>query len=279
VFLFVSAFLAGASQLAHAQGSSGAGAPAGSSQVLPLLQDRIPEAYREHVPLPFGVSFTYGRIDERLPLTSPNLVFNGQVVPSMLIQADSLKAVTNAYTARFDAWIFPFLNVYATATKFSGAASDIRASVTGFPPVIPQSVDYHGKGFGVGFMLAFGYRSFFAAYNVGQSWQYLPMPTNTERVTIQGPRVGLRLRPGGIEANVYLGAMYEQYAGRQTGSFPVAGMGTLAFDLVAEPQHAWNPTLGAEIGLTRHIRANVEAGFRGRTHLMVGAGYRFGLLK
>jgi hypothetical protein len=280
VFLLVSPFLVGVASPARAQGSGQPAAPAAPAHVLPLLQDKIPEAYREHVPLPFGVSFTYFRVNERLALTEPSLAFSGQPVPAMLIQADSLAAVTNSYTARFDAWVFPFLNVYGTATKFSGTASDIRASVAlplppGAPPVIPQSVDYDGKGFGVGFTLAFGYRWLFASYNFARSWQFLELMDNTERVTVQGPRVGLQLRPFGIEGNVYIGAMHEYYAGRQKGSLAVPGLGALAFDLVAEPTHGWNPTLGAEIGFTRHIRANIEAGFRGRTHVLLGGGYRF----
>ena len=58
-------------------------------RVLPLLQDKIPEAYRAHVPLPFGVSFNYFRMSERLALSDAALVFNGQPVPSQLIQTDS----------------------------------------------------------------------------------------------------------------------------------------------------------------------------------------------
>jgi opacity protein-like surface antigen len=77
-------------------------------------------------------------------------------------------------------------------------------------------------------------------------------------------------------ASVYAGAMHEHYAGRQTGSLDMPGIGSLTFDLIAEPVTAWNPVVGAEIGVTRSIRANVEYGFNGRNQLMIGAGYRFG---
>jgi hypothetical protein len=243
--------------------------------VLPLLDDKVPEAYRAHVPLPFGVSFNYFRLDERLALSDPVLVFNGQPVPGQLIQVDSLKVATNSYTLRFDAWIFPFLDVYTTATRFSGEASDIRASVIGFPPVIPSSLDYNGTGVGAGLTAAFGYRAFFASYDYSYHWQFMELPSNTVKVAIQGPRVGIQFTPWGVQGNAYVGAMKESIFGRQTGTITLPGAGSIAFDLVAGPEHAWNPMVGVEIGLTRHVRANVEAGFSGRTALLLGAGYRF----
>jgi len=274
--LLVAALLLILSSGARAQ-APGSATPA-ASHTLPLLQDRVPEAYRQNMPLPYGVSFTYFHLDERLALSDPVLQIPalGQTLQPPLVDTQSLKAVTRSYTAKFDAWLFPFLNVYATATKFSGVASDIKAtSLIPTLPVqglLPASVDYDGKGFGFGFTAAFGYRSFFAAYNVSWSWNYLKMPTNTERATIQGPRAGIRLP----RVSVYAGAMREHYAGRQTGSIDMPGIGALAFDLVAEPQHSWNPALGAEIGISRNIHANVEYGFSGRNQLMLGAGYRFG---
>lgn len=249
---------------------------AAPQQVLPLLQDKIPEAYREHVPLPFGVSFNYFRISETLALSDPMLAVGGQQVPSQLIQANSLEALTDSYTVRFDAWILPFLNVYGTATHFTGAASDIQASVIGFEPIIPSSLDYKGTGVGAGFTAAFGYRAIFASYDYSFHWQFMKLPTSTVEVAIQGPRVGLQFKPWGFDGNVYAGAMKESVHGRQVGSLTVPGVvGTVDFDIVATADPAWNPTIGAELGITRHIRANIEAGFKGRNTVLLGAGYRF----
>jgi hypothetical protein len=242
---------------------------------LPLLQDKIPEAYRKHVPLPYGVSLNYFRLDERLALSDAALVFNGQPVPSQLIQADSLRALTNSYTLRLDAWVLPFLNVYATGTRFTGDASDIQASVIGFPPVIPPSLAYHGSGVGAGLTAAFGYRAFFVSYDYSYHWQFMELPSNTVRVAIQGPRVGIQFTPWGFQGNVYVGAMKESIFGRQTGTIAVQGLGSIEFDIVATPEHAWNPTVGAEFAITRHVRANIEAGFNGRKTVLLGAGYRF----
>jgi hypothetical protein len=225
--------------------------------------------------LPFGVSFNYFRLDERLALSDPVLVFNGQPVPSQLIQADSLKAATDSYTLRFDAWLLPFLNVYATATTFTGEASDIQASVIGFPPVIPSELSYDGSGVGAGLTLAFGYRAFFASYDYSYHWQFMEIPSSTVKVAVQGPRVGIQFTPWGYQGNVYVGAMKESIFGRQVGTIDVQGLGSVTFDLVAKPEHAWSPTVGAELGITRHIRANLEAGFSGRTTVLLGAGYRF----
>jgi hypothetical protein len=253
----------------------GAAAAAAPQHALPLLQDRIPEAYREHVPLPFGVSFNYFRLSETLALRDPVLAMGGYQVPSQAIQAKSLKALTDSYTVRFDAWILPFLDVYGTATHFTGEASDIQASVIGSAPVIPSSLDYEGNGVGTGFTAAFGYRAFFASYDYSFHWQFMKLPSSTVKVAVQGPRVGLQFKPWGFEGNVYAGAMKESVHGRQVGTLTVENVGSVDFDIVATAEHAWNPTVGAELGITRHIRASVEAGFRGRNAVLLGAGYRF----
>lgn len=244
-------------------------------RVLPLLQDRIPEAYRTHVPLPFGVSFTYFRLSERLAFDDPALVVNGQPIPSQLLQAESAATLTDSYSARFDAWLLPFLNVYGTATRFSGEVTDIQAQIVGFPPLIPERVGYSGNGYGVGFTLAFGYRALFASYDANWIWQKAGVLSKRTVASTQGPRVGIQLSPWGRQGNVYVGAMREALRGRQSGSIELAGAGSLAFDLVAQPAHSWNPTVGMELGLSRHIRAHVEGGFGGRKTVMIGAGYRF----
>ena len=263
---------AGASPQSAPGGGPDTAAP---RHVLPLLQDKVPEAYREHVPLPFGVSFTYFRMDERLTLRDPSLVFNGQPIPAQLLQADSVATLTNSYSARFDAWLLPFLNVYGTATRISGEATDIRAQVIGFPPVIPERVGYSGTGYGVGFTAAFGYRALFASYDWNWNWQTAGVLSNTTVANVQGPRVGVQLTPWGRQGNVYVGAMRQRLRGRQSGAIDLAGAGSLAFDLKAQPEHIWNPAAGAEIGITRHIRVNLEGGFGGRTYLLLGGGYRF----
>ncbi len=277
LLLLAALFLVVSAGSSSGQGTAGSQAaePPASHHALPLLQDKIPEMYRERVPLPYGISFDYFRLDERLALSDPILTFNGQPVPSELIQVDSLKAVTNSYTARFDAWLLPFLNVFGTATRFTGEATDIQATIIGFPPVIPSSLSYDGTGVGAGVVAAFGYKAFFASYNLSYHWQFMEIPSNTVVVSIQGPRVGVQFQPWGHESNVYVGAMREGIRGRQSGTIPVEGIGEVTFDLIAVAQHPWSPTVGAELGLSRHIRANVEASFSGRSALLLGAGYRF----
>jgi hypothetical protein len=266
--------LAGPSFAQGADKPAASDSPA-SRHVLPLLQDKIPEMYRKRVPLPYGISFDYFRLDERLALSNPILIFNGQPVPSELIQVGTLSALTNSYTARFDAWILPFLNVFGTATRFTGEATDIQAQVIGFPSLIPSNMTYDGSGVGTGFVAAVGYRAFFASYNLSYHWQFMEIPSNTVVVSIQGPRVGVQFTPWGLESNVYVGAMREGIRGRQSGTIAIEGLGDVEFDLIAVAEHPWSPTVGAELGVTRHIRANVEASFSGRSGLLLGAGYRF----
>ena len=147
------------------------------------------------MPLPFGVSFTYFRMSERLKFTDPAVVVNGQPVPSQLLQADSAATLTNSYSARFDAWVLPFLNVYGTATGFVGEVTDIQAQIIGFPPFIPERIGYSGTGYGVAFTLAHRYRAFFVLYDANWNWQKAGLLSKTSLASIQGPRVGVQFTP------------------------------------------------------------------------------------
>ena len=46
----------------------------------------------------------------------------GMPLPSALVRGGTIKPFTDSYVARLDAWLFPFLNAYGTAGRFSGDA-------------------------------------------------------------------------------------------------------------------------------------------------------------
>jgi len=270
---------------AGAQGSSAAPpsdpTPQESRHVLPFLQDKVPEEYRGQVPLPFGISFNY--VHQVLPLTinDPVIVLGGLPLPPGFVQGGTLKAVTNTLVARADVWILPFLNVYGTADYLSGDANDISMDLA-VPIPIPSQISYSGSAYGFGFTGAFGYRAFFASYDVNWNWAK-PDVINWVRVQVQGPRVGVLFVPWGVHGKVYAGAMRLAIAGTQTGSVSLPDLilervpppVSLEFSLQARPESAWSPLVGTEFELARHLMLIAEGAFGKTEQVLLSAGYRF----
>jgi hypothetical protein len=267
-----------APESAGAQGSSAtptSDPPQESRHVLPLLLDKVPEEYRGQVPLPFGISFNY--VHQALPLVinDPVFVVGGSPLPPGLVQGGSIKAVTDALVARADVWILPFLDVYGTAAHLSGDANEIRVDLAAPLPIsIPDQVSCSGSDYGFGFTGAFGYRAFFASYDVNWNWAK-PDVISRVRVQVQGPRVGVLLVPWGVHGKVYAGAMRLAIAGTQTGSVSLGPGLSLEFSLQARPESAWSPLVGTEFEIARHLMLVAEGAFGKTSQVLLSTGARF----
>ena len=242
---------------------------------LPLFHDMIPEEYRKYMPLPYGVSFNYVHQVWSLRIAEPVLNIPGNPLPPGFVRGGTLKAVTNTEVARVDAWILPFLNVYGTAARFTGNAKDINMDLAAPAPLpIPPKVDYSGSNFGAGFTAAFGYRAFFASYDINWNWGK-PDVTNRVRVQTQGPRVGAVVTPWGVRSKLYVGGIRQEIAGRESGSV-VLGQGlALSFDVLTKPRKAWSPLAGVSIEVTKHFMLGAEGSSGGTSQMLLSTGYRF----
>jgi len=61
----------------------------------------------------------------------------------------SLRQRTQTVTARIDAWLLPFLNLYCIGGYVTGTASNLKLdSSIVIPFAVPSSIDYHGSVFG-----------------------------------------------------------------------------------------------------------------------------------
>ena len=109
-------------------------------QLLPIGIDRIPEEYREDMPLPFGIGLNYFTSNERYKFNSASVSVGGQPIPPQAMILDSLKVVQYSTTLRADAWVLPFLNLYGTQSWFNGKTTDIRAQLIGVQIPLPQEI-------------------------------------------------------------------------------------------------------------------------------------------
>jgi hypothetical protein len=257
-------------------GSSGSNAASQeNSHFLPLFKSKVPEKYREHIPLPIGISFMYAHQVVPLELTEANVDVPVMPLPPGLVQGGTLKPVTNSYMARLDAWLLPFLNVYGIAGRFEGEVKDLKLDLAA--PVslpIPSQVSYSGSNYGVGFTGAFAYQRFFASYDINWSWAK-PDLTNRVRINSQGPRIGMLISPCGIHSKIYGGVNRISIAGSEKGSVTLESGIPINFEVRVSPEQGWSPVSGAEVRLTRHFVTNIEGAFGQTKQIVLLTGYRF----
>ncbi len=249
-----------------------------SQSVLPLLGDLVPPEYRADMPLPFGVSLGGVWMTQLLPLSDTRLTLNGVLMPSGVLNAASIKSASAAKGARVDAWLFPFLNVYAMAARVTGDISEIHLQGTGAGAtalVLPASIHYTGSGYGVGVTPAIGYKRAFVLYDLNWSWVTTDVQDASVRVFNHGPRVGVSVGTSPLQAAVYAGAVHQSLSLRQTGSIDLLFGAKLDYDVIAAPESAWNTLAGCVIVISRHLVIDVEQGFGSRRHTVVGVGGRF----
>jgi hypothetical protein len=263
----------------QAQSASDATASKDSTQedshFLPLFKRNIPKEYREHVPLPIGISFNYVHQVMPIEIMDAKVEIPGMPLPPGFVRGGSIKPFTDSYIARLDAWLLPFLNVYGTAGHFSGDAKELNFNLAA--PValpIPSQVSYSGSSFGFGLTGAFAYRAFFASYDVNWNWAK-PDVTNQLRVTNQGPRLGVLVSPKKIQCKIYGGAYRTSISGGQKGTITLENGIPIVFNIKVRPAKAWSPIAGSEISLTRHIVAGAEGAVGHTKQLVLTTGYRF----
>jgi hypothetical protein len=188
------------------------------------------------------------------------------------------------YGARADVWVFPFLNVFATAgglkLDVQATGFDLPLGITGFPPEVVRGdihidLDFTGYYGGGGLVMMYAWKSLFAAVDWSSVWTHLESSqsgvTGSElRTDTASFRIGYNA--GAVQP--YVGGRWVRKIDHFEGT--VEGPGglplTFAVDLKAP---AWNYQIGIHSIIARRYELVVEAGFGERTHGLVNIGYRF----
>jgi hypothetical protein len=147
--------------------------------VLPFLADEAVKRGYE-LPLPFGITGVFYYVERDVEITDIRVGINGAPLRSVsnFLSAESTSHVTVA-VARFDAWIFPFLNVYGIAGYVSNNTTTRGTVTVPRPGPIPGDRTFNVsaktqlEGFvaGGGTTVAGGYRELFflGDVNYGQT--------------------------------------------------------------------------------------------------------------
>ena len=215
-------------------------------------------------------------------------------------KATKLESRATSTTAKIDAWVLPFLNVYGVAGYVDGETSAsgfslqpltsppipaanlpaINAGIAGLSPYLPNSfsIAYSGPVYGVGVTLAAGYNQFFASVDANYTESDLDIGDSTIEAFVISPRVGITGELGGLNGSLYVGAMYQDIDENQNGTviFPI-GVAKVPVDykVISQPEDEWNYLVGANLKAGESWNYGIEVGFSKRTHVMATLNYRF----
>ena len=262
----------------------------GLSSSLPLGKSL---AVGHDLPLPLGVSANVFYLEQDLNSQSvsidvPPLSLPGgpplQLPPGLPAQTAKLESRATSTTAKLDAWILPFLNVYGVAGYVDGETNASGLSVAGLPPEVASllpssfSVAYSGPVYGGGATLAAGIGDYFVSLDANYTESDLDIGDSTIEAFTLTPRVGINGSLGDLNGSLYIGAQYQDVDERQNGSvkFPIMGMPVpVGYDVISEAEDEWNLLVGVNLKTSDNWNYGIEAGFAERKHIMATLNYRF----
>jgi hypothetical protein len=206
------------------------------------------------------------------------------------VELRDAKTVTNTAVLRGDAWLFPFLNVYALVGQTNGTTKPAVVFPNG--QVLQSEVHYNRPSWGGGATLAGGYKAYFGTLDA--NWTTGDLVSSDggqigdepiQSITIT-PRFGLLIGEGqeGTVA-VYVGAMYilatsEIRSVIDLRQHPVlaqlVGSDSLNVSARVEPKNNWNYLIGANWQPTKRWAITAEVGgLADRTQFIASVMYRF----
>ena len=204
-------------------------------------------------------------------------------LPSLPASAAKLESRATSTTAKIDAWVLPFLNVYGVVGFVDGETNASELSVKNSPlldGLLPPSfpLAYSGPVYGGGVTLAAGYNQFFASVDANYTESDLDIGDSTIEAFVISPRIGITGELGGLSGSLYVGAMYQDIDEQQNGivGFPILGQEvSVGYDVISEAEEKWNYLVGANLKAGESWNYGIEVGFSERTHVMATLNYRF----
>jgi hypothetical protein len=262
---------------------------------LPIWGKAEAEKLGFELPQPIGLSGTY--YTEKQDFRMPELKLGGDggrlLDAGGLVRVPDIKTAQNAETVRLDAWVLPFLNLYALVGDVDGHA-DIAIQPAVFPPKcspkLDLRLDYEGPTLGLGGTLATGFKPFkarptivfgLADLNVTETFlDFRQVVTSLEPVTVAvlNVRGGVRDRIlhtsslGDVYMSVWGGLMWEGVQEVMSGNLSILD---LDFQGKVKAVNPWNTIVGSRLEIGKHIDLMIDVGFGERKSLMLSATFRF----
>ena len=175
---------------------------------------------------------------------------------------------------KLDAWVLPFLNVFALVGDLDGlTVVDLSENNSFGIPIQALRVEYSGLIYGGGMTLTGAFRQrYFGSLTASFTETDLSgdFESSVETITLQ-PRVGIY----GDGGSFWIGGMWIDADERHIGSIPVPFLGAVGFDISLSEAEAFHWTIGASFYWTDRWQITMEGGVGGRNTVLVGLARRF----
>lgn len=237
------------------------------SSFLPLLGEEATKRGIE-LPLPFGVGLVYYHLTRDIEITDVRVGRNGAAPKSVsdFAQLSAHAAVENV-NVKLDAWLLPFLNVYAIA-GYIWNSSETRIEVS-LPPLLPGGSErshevavetsMEGSVAGVGMTLAGGYGPFFLIYDVNLAQADLGFDDRFKAV-VSSIRGGWNGTVGSRPFQTWVSVMDWNTFATASGSVADPDGGTLSFQVDQGPAYQYTYGLGAHYTPMPWLELAADAG-------------------
>jgi len=249
---------------------------------LPFLADTvIKQGYT--LPLPRGVSLVYTYVERDIKITKVRLGVDGAPLRDVtnFVNLGSTSHV-NVAVGRFDAWLLPFLNVYAMAGYVSNNTT--TKGIVTIPPLtsrgeprtfnLLKTTELGGFVGGVGLTAAAGWRELFilADFNFSQTDIGFDNPFRALIGTVRAGWNGALL---GAPIRLWVGGSYWGTSGTAKATVNVPDVGSVTFAADQGPLHPLNALVGANVTVFKRWELFAEYGFNFDDVHVVAAGVSF----
>ena len=248
---------------------------------LPFLADEAVKRGYE-LPLPRGLSGVFYYVERDVEIDDIRIGIDGGPLrnASRVLNLGSRSHVSVG-VARFDAWLLPFLDVYALAGfVYNNTTTRGRVTVPTPGPRPERTFDVGGKteltGFlgGLGLTAVGGYRDFFAMADVNYSATDLGFDDKFKAL-IGSVRVGWNGKILDTPSRFWVGAMYWDTQSTASSTIQVPDVGSVRFEAQQAPTHPLNALVGASATFFKHWDGFVEYGFGPSDVMAISAGLTF----
>ena len=225
---------------------------------------------------PWGVGVDVFTMEQDYGIKS--LEFQLEGIPSIDPEVVDVENDLSHVDIKLDAWVTPFLNVFALLGRMEADTYVDLGGVT-LPPELPFSlgtleVNYKGTVYGGGFNLFYGTDRWFAALN--NTWTDTSLSgdfnSSVSSFTMQ-PRIGL------IRGNWtwYVGAMYLDTEESHSGEIDlgIPGAPTIPFAVKLDTLEQWNYAVGMGYVFSPKAHLAFELGLGDRQHTLFNFTFRF----
>jgi hypothetical protein len=256
----------------------------GASRMLPFMADEA-RARGYELPLPFGAALVITRLGGR-DIAVDDVRISSDASPQSVSDFVDLGSTSDVFNAnlKFDAWLLPFLNIYALV-GYVHNESDTHALITlPRPGPVPGDVqiernvstELDGMVGGVGMTLAAGYQDFFMVGDASYIKSDLGFDDNFDAL-IATIRAGWNGRFGDLPLQLWLGAGNWDTAATAKGHIDLDDGTRLTFEADQRPEQYWMYDIGTQLELSKRWQVVLDLGadFEGGYFAVVAPTFRY----